>query len=294
MQELPSTQQVSCCEKCSCNNDCHETGSCCPDMPISGLIEPKYPCRRLSDFGRNVDRLRYGQSNHWYHVIDDCPNLTKTLAFKNCFEPKEVNDYVIVFDPKKEKLYRNKHCAECNGIFRYGEFKIQANCRDILSLLTNLSSIQETQNFLMDMCSLVSFPPDDFTSVSHCLPETEMISTCNKTGVWNFYDDEIEKACLTKRTGQNVLYRSIIGKGTFYRDFANVYCFLCNVPKGTKEINVCDQDDNDDGKSSRISFHAIIDTKSWREDDEFIKEAMCHPTQIWDSFRVSQFIKSNF
>lgn len=259
-------------------------------MPYTGFLEPKYPCRHLWHFGRNIESIPISDTLNYYHVIDDCPDLSKAFAFKKCYDPTDVDDYVMVYDKDTGNVYRNKHCAECNSIFTYAALKLQAVCENTLPSLANLSSIQGTQSYLIEKCSLKPLPPDNHSSLSKCLPQSEVISLCNYSGKWDFYDKDLEKACLSKTMDQNVIYRGILPTGIRYRYFANVYCFLCNVPVGTNINKVCDKINNNNNqmKSRHVTLFAIVDVKLWESIAEIKTGRICHETQIWDHIQVSE------
>jgi hypothetical protein len=256
-------------------------------MPLSGLVEPRYPCRHLWHFGKNVGMFEKGIDSYWHHVIDDCAHSEKALAYQRCHNPLAVQDFVMVTDTTTGKVYRNKHCAECNDVWSYVMLKLVVNCKDSLSL-TDVSTKEDRENYVMENCSLTSFPPDKRMGVSYCIPDTRVMSTCNVTGTWDVYDKEIETRCVVNSYDQNKIFKFFSVSGVFY--FANVYCFLCNVNSKVQRVDTCKILEDDKGsKSGMISLNFILDFESnvWGEETILAEKRACHSTQIWDPYTVS-------
>jgi hypothetical protein len=260
-------------------------------MPLSGSVDPKYPCRHLWDFGKNIVALNKNHDFYWYHVIDGCPNLEKAISYLRCYKPTQIQDYVMVTDKKTGRVYRNKHCADCNGIQNYEKLNLRIECEDSDSLMKLVTNHQR-EKYLMENCSFGAHLSGKIKGPSHCIPQTHLISTCNTTGSWNFYDKEILEGCLAKGSDQSTIFRHV-GDDYFEQlaHYANVYCFLCNGNFHVKSVETCKQTDEKNGqKSGLIPLHIILDTTILDEDTSTSRETTCHSTQIWDPFTVSSHV----
>ncbi|XP_053403082.1 uncharacterized protein LOC123555935 [Mercenaria mercenaria] len=282
IKEITRTDQEPCCEKCSCDYDCLEIGSCCPDMPLAGFVKPKYPCIPLSHFGKDAVVL-YDRTS--YHVITDCLDMVKAIAYPKCFQPSEVQDFVIVSDPRNGRVYRNKHCAECNDVQNYVNWKLRVQCPD-MSQLGYVENDKDREKYLMENCSLLPLPLEARSAdMSRCVQDSDVISTCNVTGNWDQYDRGIEEACMKTREDQNALFTNYIVDIGIYKYFASVYCYICNVAKHLKKIDVCEIDNDKKYRSGSVSsLSAILVTKMW-EDNTAISNSRCKSTDIWDQYR---------
>lgn len=248
-------------------------------MPIIENFVTRYPCQHLWNFGKNTKGVIYdSEISYWHHVIDECPDKRKARLYMKCYNPQEIQDYVIVSDSKTGKLYRNKHCAECNGIKEYVNLKLRVMCPDLLSV-TNLNNIVDRDRFLLKHCSLMSFPPAKSFGLSNCVPKSNIISVCNYTEKWDFYDKEIEKGCTTESPFENKVFKTRldISKRNIY--FANLYCFLCNTATSTAKTDVCDIEKYDIGmKSDFISLFGILDDAQLWETEPVTVETVCDST----------------
>jgi hypothetical protein len=225
-------------------------------------------------------------SNSWYHVIDGCPDSEKALAYQRCNKPIEVQDFVIVIDTQAGNVYKNKHCAECNNIMNYEKLKLIIDCINPF-VLTTFKTHDEREQYVMENCSLRSYPPDRRVGLSYCIPESIVISTCNTSGTWDIYDKDIERGCLVNSYDQNKIFKRFYS--SYIQYYANVYCFLCNVDSKEHKIDVCElPDESADDKSGRVSFSFIIDTSEWENDNGLTEQKMCSELQVWDPFMVSE------
>jgi hypothetical protein len=261
-----------------------ETGSCCPDMPLSGDFGPKYPCRHLWDFGKDVAVPRAEFGDNWYHVIDACPNFAEDPSYQKCNQPTEIQDYVMVTETRTGRVYRNKHCAECNGIRNYVSLNLRIVCKDMLSM-AKLSTQRQREKYVMENCSLMVHLKTKIKGMSHCVPKSETITTCNITGKWDFYNKELDEGCKANNIDRNTIFMNFPG-GNYY---ANVYCYLCNVNSlFHKEVDTCEiSNERKDDKSGIISLFVILDANLWTEETVANEGGRCQLTQIWDPYMVS-------
>ena len=113
---------VPCCKECNCSDECGN--NCCPDKPhgfldsedlksiaTSQCITPGYPLERT-----NHDEL--------YEIINKCPrgyNNTSVMAKCHSFIDDfnfngPMDGFLPVSASSRPLPYKNKYCAECNGV----------------------------------------------------------------------------------------------------------------------------------------------------------------------------------
>ena len=113
---------VPCCKECNCSDECGN--NCCPDKPdgfldsedpksiaTSQCITPGYPLERTKN-----DKL--------YEIINKCPRgynntsvMTKCHSFIDDFNVNGPMDGFLPVSASSRPLpYKNKYCAECNGV----------------------------------------------------------------------------------------------------------------------------------------------------------------------------------
>jgi hypothetical protein len=262
-------------------------------MPSSTSVEPKYACKQLWHFGKLVDAMyRAKENDHWYRVVDECPDKTDASSYQKCYTPTEIQDYVIVVDKKNGKLYRNKYCAECNGIHNYDKLNLRVDCPDINYVNSFDKLITEgRESYIMENCSIVSLPPPRRIGPSRCLPKTKVISECNITGQWDFFDNDIKRGCITQ--GQNMVFKVSYDRFGLEKHYANVFCFLCNVPSATNKTDICKIIHSvENMKGSMVNFYAILDLNMWGDNELITEDTICDSKQIWDPFSVRFYVFS--
>jgi hypothetical protein len=251
-------------------------------MQLSGVFGPKYPCRHLWEFGKDVAIPSTDYDDNWYHVIDGCPNFMQDPYYQKCYQPTKIEDYVMVSETKTGRVYRNKHCAECNRIRNYERLDLRIKCKDMLSM-TKLSTQKEREKYVMENCSVMAHLNKKIKGMSHCVPQSKTITKCNKTGSWDIYNKEIVEGCKNNYIGQNTNFIKVPG---YY--YANVYCFLCNGKSRLHELDTCTiSDEGKDDKSDIISLSVILDQNIWVDETVATEEERCQLTHIWDPYMVS-------
>ena len=134
-----------------------------------------------------------------------------------CTSPDIANplDYLVpVSDLNTNTTYKNRYCANCNGVNA---------SNDVLNWDTELmcnGSLTLTDHHLYDRmkelnCSLFFVPPAGI-SVDECDEPGYSIAECNATGLWPQYDEMIEKACHAFVDPFNMTYQ-------------NYFCYVCNT-----------------------------------------------------------------
>ena len=221
-------------------------------------------------------------SPHSYRVIDDCPrkafdnpDLSGNVA--HCYNASELQDLIFVTGKVSGFTYLNKHCAICNNENVYMEWALYLLNR---TLLTMNMGFEERDRRILSQGGVISVPLTQKIAMAAFCPEP-IIQRCNETGKWDIYDPDIEQRC-------NQLTPEYISENGYRRKgHANVYCFMCNNPKGTPVTTEC----------PTISFDVADDMKAFRGSPftalltihpPIVEESQpCSTREVWDPFRVS-------
>ena len=146
--------------------------------------------------------------------LPDWHNNTVRNLCENPGEDGTFNSMVPVTTKYPYTHYRNKYCALCNGFDNYlymSTWTLEINCQRILTIPDKnlLSSLEDKQ------CNIVYKPPENIP-VQECRKISFSISRCNVTGKWKYYDEIIERGCLSFIDPFNLTYM-------------NYFCYLCNT-----------------------------------------------------------------
>lgn len=252
-------------------------------MASAGKTYPKYPCVDLATLWNGVNASRKMKDfKLWFHVVTDCPNMLSAHENPRCEEPKELQDLIVVSNPANGRVYKNKHCARCNNVENYVSWMLLVQCPEIASF--SFETFEERDKYVAEYCSVLPLPPNRRAGdLSRCSLDENIIAECNSTGKWNYFEKEIEKACLHDRVGQNVVFTEdhFLGAQTY----ANVYCYLCNNPRGKVKEDICiARNYSENLKNYFITFTALLDIP---EENTQLKNRHCRVFEIWDRFSVS-------
>lgn len=210
--------QTKICPDCKCDRECLKDKDCCPDViftvPLPVCVSPV-----VVPLGHNM------QTPHAVFMINSCVgNVTDSEWSQKCRK----NDIIlktrhIEYPPVTSRQYiqtfKNRFCAECNGVSEYSVWSLSMECAEFtdfnfLSTYDDILGLADTRN-----CRL-SFRTVD-ADIHHCFNDyagTGNSSKCNKTGTWVTHDPDIELAC-------NSAY------SVTYGVYENIFCFMCNPPK---------------------------------------------------------------
>ncbi|OWF48442.1 EGF-like module-containing mucin-like hormone receptor-like 1 [Mizuhopecten yessoensis] len=188
-----NTRHLKMCEDCKCDRDCTENGNCCADviftMPLPVCVTPS---------------LEIGKSNkplNNIYMINSCSNTTDGNLKRQCLATDIVfKTGHVEFPPVTSKLYRqtfkNKFCAECNGVFDYKDWSLSMDCPEdtdfnFFSTFDEILDKAETLD-----CSIgFSTVDNDIHDCNTDYVGVRWTSKCNKTGTWQTYDHDIDLAC---------------------------------------------------------------------------------------------------
>ncbi|XP_033761048.1 uncharacterized protein LOC117342867 [Pecten maximus] len=218
ISELDSNPTVKICPECKCDRQCVTRQDCCPDVVFS---MPEEECVTTS--------LLHGRSNKAsnHYIIADCHEKSSEDLKDKC--TKDYTDIKSLYFPpvtsaKYAFTFRNKFCAECNGITNYTEWNIDISCFDFVDL-NFLSSYEAIFNTAESRGCQLKYKTDR-NDMRTCRGTTSQPSVkifepvktwCNVTGTWTYYDKDIESACSTDDMPR-------------YKNYRNIFCFICNPP----------------------------------------------------------------
>ncbi|XP_046542518.1 uncharacterized protein LOC124252885 [Haliotis rubra] len=183
------------CEICRCDEECFLYDDCCPDYFIlrnQTSVAAPYSCENTSPDIEKTD-------SSWYYMIRSCTVTSSPGLVQECLDrhSKDWEHQVPVEDAKTGHFYRNKFCALCNNVIVFNNWETQLICKSYPSSLKEARSSEEIYNSaLEDSSCYIKFLPSDPTSLRKCTyREESVISSCNVTGKWVFYDQRVVEAC---------------------------------------------------------------------------------------------------
>ncbi|OWF39941.1 uncharacterized protein LOC110464396 [Mizuhopecten yessoensis] len=215
--EFESNIKTDICPECQCDKHCIIRRDCCPDVMFS---MPEDECVTTSLTHDSFNR----KSNH-YVVVECHDNSSKELKEKCTMNYTDIESlqFPPVTSAKYTFSFRNKFCAECNGIYNYTEWKIDVSCFDFVDLnfLSSYDALFNTAKSKDCQLEYKTDPRDMHKCHGTFLRPTGLFEPlerwCNVTGTWAYYDRDIESACSNN-------YK------LSYKNHRNIFCFICNPP----------------------------------------------------------------
>ncbi|XP_064610820.1 uncharacterized protein LOC135475019 [Liolophura sinensis] len=228
------------CYRCSCDS-CTSHRDCCLDMAISQLNKPplrkslqEYRSCRTATPKPNRDVIK----EDWYFFVDTCPrsyrnDSVRKLCESMSFRAENIGRYFPVYSRVTQANYMNIYCAECHKDNQNVlEWKPGVTCTRYKDM-SNVQSIEALLNLIVNdySCALTSVPPVD-ASVTPCNGSLRTVRSCNETGSWDDYSEDIVKACS--------MYKSeIFIERTWYR---NIFCAFCNGFKVNSALDIFNEE----------------------------------------------------
>ena len=272
-----------CCEDCSCEDNCWETKTCCPDKEAIYNRAPIENCHVTIVKKRNKTALYNGINNgiRAYRIIDKCPTSEQNVSIINkcnLSDMTHISDYNWVSNNLTGKIYQNKFCAACHGETGLTEWRLEARCEDVL--YSNFSYLKSL--LLSEKCDIINREP----SGSHDLPYKRcaipLYTNCNQTGQWRNFDATIVWACnLHESTFMETIFNDII----LYK---NAFCYACNQREITSAKTICKTTISNIRNDGRLVFSSLID---YKRDDQLATykpafEFSCDVTEMFDPYLV--------
>ena len=158
--------------------------------------------------------MTYTSDKFW--MITKCnPDISTSIGNKHTCEPI-ITDYdslVPVTDPLTNTHYRSKNCALCNLENSHTplvNWKLRIQSNTPLSFPHNhlFEEIRKTRGN-------VFYQPPEYAFTQTCKSADYTIDTCNVTGLWQTFDEDIKTAC-----------ESFVDP--FNNTYKNIFCLRCN------------------------------------------------------------------
>ncbi|KAJ8313133.1 hypothetical protein KUTeg_009316 [Tegillarca granosa] len=156
------------CPNCGCDSECMTRQDCCPDFYFS---QTELLCLNVTLLNNFPPNSQHGNIQERYPLVSTCPNGTDTKLKEQCTGSKDIIQSLKTGGPvsNDEGLrlsYRNKYCAECNGVQHFTNWMLDIDCVDFA----------------------------DFNYYQH-FQKQETVVECNVTGLWEPSDPVLESAC---------------------------------------------------------------------------------------------------
>ena len=206
------------CALCYCDSQCYEYRDCCLDKYTheNRTLTPSLNVECTSNSYKSI------KTSHYY-MVTSCPRSAVSNGNTNGCMLNSTSSAVAaipVTDKNTNITYRNKFCAECNGVSTYIFWKMYVECYDY-SIFVTAKDLQEIyQKAVENRKCDIFFEPEETAGIRKCSPHSEsLIDKCNVTGRWLYQDEKVETAC------NSLVYPVKRGK------YKNVFCYVCNSPR---------------------------------------------------------------
>ena len=298
--DIQNETHIPCCLPCSCEDDCWKLDNCCPDKDSVEPDGPPLNCKLTINKETHVYKLGgfigLGTIRR-YRVVDYCPETVhNTEIARKCRRENasELDDYRWVSEIKVSEMevgetsvtemqsgdiFQNRFCAECHGVQEYMDWAITAiGCNNIFESLSLLH-----ENIMAEECSIVNSVPDEISdSMERFRCYQPHYQSCNQTGLWTQYDDQINTAC----NMYSASFFSIqIEEVNVYK---NEFCYACNTADSGHADKVCSLNELHKGKrTTYLSFSVLLDggvLQQLREPDKRVHQ--CAIDEVHDTFMV--------
>ncbi|WAQ97173.1 hypothetical protein MAR_029863, partial [Mya arenaria] len=257
-----------CCGACSCDLEvCLDTNNCCLDIILN--YSTQFPPQ--TKLSKSCIPLEIGQTSgvgyrsHMY-AVSSCTrhkDQSEYISINKC-ENKyvaggvgSVIDIVPCFDRLNRTLFRNRHCAYCNGVLDVDleYFNTSLTCETLID-----GSRDETvllDKILEKRSCKIAFHPEPEFEIYSC---TGAVNSCNQTGLWTIYNADIEAACLAYTSVYSLDSLSELSR------FKNIFCYICNGYDPNDLRQLCQIPYYMDKHSEIFSFSGLLNVQRSLDD----------------------------
>jgi hypothetical protein len=231
------------CNPCSCDDDCHIFGTCCPDLAFKYLDrQPLYQClhNRYTKSSSNS-----AAAQPYYYMITSCPSTGSDSDLKRrCTEIDTTSNldpilHLPVTSNSTGQTYRNVYCALCHKDpdALEGLWTTDVKCKTSVTFDQYSSTAELLRAAVSAGGCYVTFFPKEWMASRTCNADvktwaTTHIGICNVTCKWRQYDPDVEWACAH--------YTLPYGREGYQRKYNNVFCRSCNEDfSGDEFISSC-------------------------------------------------------
>ena len=240
--------EESCCKSCYCNETCGSTLNCCLeqfDLPKEVETYDLQCIRPLTSFV-NVSRVKAPD----YYMVTECLGDLENKCMQK--PVAQLGSFFPVYSKTKDKIFFNKHCAECNDADDAKEWRLSVSCKVVSDQqLTMMGDLIEDALSGVS-CEIVFLPPED-TSLDKFVCVNDPINRCNVTGDWSEFDPVINEACET-------IYAPVRNDRNIDFLYANIFCVICNNVSYNPH-SVCFKYDHEVKDPTFTSFSVLLDYK---------------------------------
>ena len=271
--------QPDCCSSCSCNTStCSVYDTCCVSVldSLPNIIE-SMDTLRMSCVLPQFRPVQKGVRNAPDHVrmFTVCnPGVQSPDDIKEKCENADIYRDLLTKVPVSDTVtwfaYKNKYCASCHGVPEHQQlfWRVDIQCDDAFQANNILTLLEDVEDSIT--CNLIYILPHNTVTSSLTCPV--LISTCNETGLWQMFDEEIEAACHAYTTP----YRT---------DYKNVFCFMCNVDDIAKANEQC-ADSPKPFDFPTFSAYLVLPSTDRTEEPS---TSSCEPDEIYEPVTVRSF-----
>ena len=255
-----------CCAPCSCEDDCFELESCCPDKVSSHPQAAPLTCKETE-----VKRLGSVSGPSFYpvyRVVDTCPvgERNLTLVQKCRGENRtDIKDYQWVSDKRTGRIFQNHYCARCHDYNQIEVWDIQTQCIQALQ-----AGFKYVANILMNVvdCNIINVAPDSFETLvqKYICSDEKGVPKCNEIGASLNHSD----ACAT-------IWLPYVNKNNIYK---NVYCYMCSDYFEFESVpEVCEKSDGE--YRTDTNFQLLLNFGNLKDEDDS-DATVCDIDEIFD------------
>lgn len=285
-----SNKYTSCCQECSCDSSCIMFGTCCPDydVPDDVKITQQPTCAPVRRIMNTDSHLDFETAAVFYRFVDFCQKTTddSDVSYQLCYHPANLVDHIPVVTKAGDKVFRNEHCAKCNGYDNivFWQLFVGSDCSHIID--KTFKSVIDRDKFIRENCILSAIPPTFLRSGLVQCPNPDNINTeCNKTGRWLKYEKDILTNCektfpVFTSNGFFLPKSKLAGLA-----LSNPICYLCNFPRPSVS-DVCIGGVGQI-KTSQASLIVLI-RHIEKHDKKTVKENICSSSEVFDPYLVSE------
>lgn len=273
IQVLNDTGMRSCCRTCSCTDDCAYFGNCCPDKNWLSVPQvTRYPpscvqTRQVSSFFTGEDNDPTDRPVDRYIITEFC-HAGNGIP---CRVGNDLMDYIFVSAKTDGQIFKNRKCAECNGVFDIISWDLAIEgCPDAIDFVKLNLNLNDTSlhQVILEKCILQLFPPASLKeklNFFECFVE-DIGLTCSNVD----YNDKCEDSKVWNRHHFFLQRRTI---------FQNYNCFKCEHPDASVYKECIDE-----AKFLKptTAFSAILDYTYFMGRDT----KLCRSNEVFDPFKV--------
>ena len=278
------------CLPCSCDNDCWELHTCCPDKEEIIPEPAQLPCTQSKvkerpdddDDPSSILDILNQRAGANYKIVDSCPSSENNETLKRKCEgldPKTLSDYIWVSDGTTGRIYQNVHCIKCHGIKQIWYWNFQTSCQGVLDTAMNIEDVMLSVD-----CDITNAVPEDrkaLVAKYQCFDfehERTFESDCNVSSVSGDLIKNFMTAC------HKSTWPYMTGS-TPVKMYKNVFCYVCQFGfDAVRDVFMMMETAVSFGGRS---FSALINYVDSQNSNMNYQPHTCYSSQVYDPYVVS-------